>query len=83
MNAHRRLPAIDLQEAFAPVVPAKSIQPFGRDAVCEPVVAAYFLDPDVDLVRRFSHTIVLHWRVWADLVYLLEPGQGDQRHLPS
>ena len=56
VGAHRRLPTIDLQEAFAPMVPAKSTQPFGRDAVCEPVMAANFVDPDVDLVRRFSHT---------------------------
>jgi hypothetical protein len=54
------------------MVPARSIQLFDRATVCEPGVAATFVDPDVDLVCRLSHIIVLHWQVWADLVYLVE-----------
>ena len=83
VGSHHKLPTIDLQEAFASMVPAKSTQSFGRDAVCESIVAANFVDPDVDLVRRLSHIIVLHWQVWAGLVYLVEPGRGNQPHLPS
>ena len=42
-------------------------------AVCEPVAVARSTDPDMELVRRFSHVVVLHWQIWADLVYLVEP----------
>lgn len=73
VNAHCRLPAIELQEALVPPLPATSGHSFGMGAVCEPVAAARSSDPDIDLVRRFSHVMVLHWQVWADLVYLVEP----------
>ena len=35
-------------------------------------------DPDVDLVRRFVHVVVLHWQVWADLVYLAPPQEDEE-----
>ena len=28
------------------------------------------VDPDEDAIRKLTHMIVLHWQVWANLVYL-------------
>jgi hypothetical protein len=83
VNAHCRLPAIELQEALVPALPIAPTHSFGMGAVCEPVMTARPTDPDDDLVRRFSHVIVLHWQVWADLVYLVEPEQDYGLHSPS
>lgn len=73
VNAHCRMPAIELQEALVPTMPIAQTHSFGMGAVCEPVAVARPTDPDIELVRRFSHVVVLHWQVWADLVYLVEP----------
>jgi hypothetical protein len=73
VNAHCKMPAIELQEALVPPMPTVPTHAFGMGAVCEPVAVARSTDPDMDLVRRFSHVVVLHWQVWADLVYLAEP----------
>ena len=73
VNAHCRMPAIELQEALVPPMPAAPSHSFGMGAICEPVAVARPADPDMELIRRFSHVVVLHWRVWADLVYLVEP----------
>jgi hypothetical protein len=67
------MPAIELQEALVPPMPIAQTHSFGMGAVCEPVAVARSTDPDMELVRRFSHVVVLHWQVWADLVYLVEP----------
>jgi len=84
VNAHCRLPAIELQDALVPPLPAaSSTHAFGMGAVCEPVAATRSSDPDIDLVRRFSHVIVLHWQVWADLVYLVEPEPEYGLNSPS
>ena len=73
VNAHSRMPAIELQEALVPPMPIAPTHSFGMGAVCEPVAVARSTDPDMELVRRFSHVVILHWQVWADLVYLVEP----------
>jgi hypothetical protein len=73
VNSHCRMSAIELQEALVPPLQAVPTHSFGMGAVCEPAAAPKSSDPDVELVRRFSHVIVLHWQVWADLVYLVEP----------
>ena len=73
VNAHSRMPAIELQEALVPPMPIAPTHSFGMGAVCEPVAVARSTDPDMELVRRFSHVVVLHWQIWADLVYLVEP----------
>jgi len=73
VNAHCRMPAIELQEALVPSMPFAPIHFFGMGAVCEPVPVARPIDPETELIRRFSHVVVLHWQVWADLVYLVEP----------
>ena len=73
VNAHSRMPAIELQEALVPPMPVAPTHSFGMGAVCEPVAVARSTDPDMELVRRFSHVVILHWQVWADLVYLVEP----------
>jgi hypothetical protein len=83
VNTHCRLPAIELQDALVPLLPAATNHSFGMGAICEPVAAAKSLDPDTDLVHRFSHVIVLHWQVWADLVYLVEPEPEYGLNSPS
>jgi hypothetical protein len=83
VNTHCRLPTIELQDALVPLLPAAPNNCFGVGAICEPIVAARSSDPDIDLVHRFSHVIVLHWQVWADLVYLVEPEPGYGLNSPS
>lgn len=73
INSHCKLTAIELQEALVPQLPSTPTHSLGMGAVCEPVAAAKSSDPDTDLVNRFSHVVVLHWQVWSDLVYLVEP----------
>jgi hypothetical protein len=73
VNAHCKMPAIELQEALLPPIPVAPTHSLGMGAVCEPVAAARFTDPDMDLVRRFSHVVVLHWQVSADQLYLVKP----------
>lgn len=73
VNAHCRLPAIELQEALVPALPSSPTHALGMGAVCEPLGIAKSNDADLDVVRRFSHVVILHWQVWADLVYLVEP----------
>lgn len=73
VNAHCRMSAIDLQEALVSPMPIAPTRSFGMGAVCEPVATARSTDPDMKLIRCFSHVVVLHWQVWADLVYLVEP----------
>lgn len=83
VNTHCRMPAVELQDALVPPLPAAPNHSFGMGAICEPVAAAKSSDPDIDLVRRFSHVIVLHWQVWADLVYLVEPEPEYGLNSPS
>ena len=83
VNTHCRLPATELQDALVPLLPAAPNHAFGMGAICEPVAVTKSPDPDVDLVRRFSHVIVLHWQVWADLVYLAEPEPEYGLNSPS
>jgi hypothetical protein len=83
VNTHCRMPAIELQDALVPPLPAAPNHSFGMGAICEPIAAAKSSDPDIDLVRRFSHVIVLHWQVWADLVYLVEPEPEYGLNSPS
>ena len=73
VNAHCRMSAIDLQEALVSPMPIAPTRSFGMGAVCEPVATARSTDPDIKLIRCFSHVVVLHWQIWADLVYLVEP----------
>lgn len=84
VNTHCRMPAIELQDALVPQLPAAPTNnSFGMGAICEPIAATKSSDPDIDLVRRFSHVIVLHWQVWADLVYLVEPEPEYGLNSPS
>ena len=74
VNTHCRLPAVELQEALVPpLLPPAPSHSFGMGAILEPVGIARSNDPETELVRRFTHVVVLHWQVWADLVYLVEP----------
>lgn len=76
VTSHQRLPALELQEALVPPLPTASTHTLGFGAVCEPASAPRSTDPDADLIRRFTHVVVLHWQVWADLVYLAPPEPG-------
>ena len=83
VNTHCRMPAVELQDALVPQLPAAPNHSFGMGAICEPIAVAKSSDPDIDLVRRFSHVVVLHWQVWADLVYLVEPEPENGLSSPS
>lgn len=83
VNAHCRMPAIELQEAFVPPTPAAPIHFLGMGAVCDPVAVIGPTDPDMEVVRRLSHVVVLHWQVWVNLVYLVEPESEPKYGLRS
>ncbi|KAK3714218.1 Protein SOSEKI 1 [Vermiconidia calcicola] len=71
--------ALDLQNSLlAPLPPAAPQHPMGFGAVLTPQAALpqQPIDPDDDFIRRFTHIIVLHWQVWADLVYMA-PSDDD------
>jgi hypothetical protein len=71
--AHIKFSALDLQDALVPPLQPAITHTVGFGAVLEPAGPAKPTDPDFDIVRRFSHMIVLHWQIWADLVYLAPP----------
>ncbi|KAF2161668.1 hypothetical protein M409DRAFT_69720 [Zasmidium cellare ATCC 36951] len=79
VREHVRLSALDLQDQLVPqVVPQRNSMGFG--AICDPLTFGNDLmstDPDDDIIGRFTHVIALHWQVWADLVYLVEPERED------
>lgn len=77
VDQHIKLSALHLQDRLVPPVPLPPMQWFGFGAVCAPVSAIPQADPDDDAVRRLTHMIVLHWQVWADLVYLAAPDEDD------
>jgi hypothetical protein len=63
--------AVHLQDKLVPAVTLSTqSQPFGFGAVLAPTPVVPPSDPDEELVRRFTHLIVLHWQVWADMAYL-------------
>lgn len=76
---HVRLSALDLQDILVPqVAPQRNSMGFG--AICEPLPSGNDLmaiEPDEDIIGRFTHIIALHWQVWSDLVYLVEPERED------
>jgi hypothetical protein len=70
VDQHIRLPALHLQDRLVPPAPPSSqTNPFGFGAICAPVTAQPNVDPEEEVIRRFTHIIVLHWQVWAELVY--------------
>ena len=71
-----KLTALHLQDRLVPPVSLPP-QPLGFGAVCAPGIALPNIDPDEELVRRFTHIIVLHWQVWADLVYTAAPDDSN------
>ena len=73
---HFRLTALHLQDMLVPPV-ALPVQPFGFGAVCAPSSTMPNADADDDIIRRFTHIIVLHWQIWADLVYALPDYDED------
>ncbi|KAI7313481.1 Tcp11-domain-containing protein [Hortaea werneckii] len=71
VEEHIRLSALDLQNALVTSA-ANQLPPppIGFGAVLAPPEPARNYDPDDDIVRRLTHVICLHWKVWAELVYL-------------
>ena len=70
VKKHSKLGALQLQDALLPPPPPiNHAQPFGFGAVLTPVLPTPSSDPDDEFVRRLTHVIVLHWQIFADLVY--------------
>ena len=70
VDQHIRLPALHLQDRLVPPAPPSSqTNPFGFGAILAPITAQPNVDPEEEVIRRFTHIIVLHWQVWAELVY--------------
>lgn len=61
VRENTRLSALNLQDMLVPSTTKQSLG-FAPPAI----------DVDDDVVRRFAHIIILHWQVWAELVYLAE-----------
>ncbi|KAK3050395.1 Protein SOSEKI 1 [Extremus antarcticus] len=79
-----KVSALRLQDILLPPAPLPAQpQPFGFGAVLAPVPATIQSDPDDDLIRRFTHVIVLHWQVWANLVYTGTPTPQDPDEEPK
>ncbi|QIW97448.1 hypothetical protein AMS68_002966 [Peltaster fructicola] len=73
VHKHKNFSAVELQDSFVPqVTKASSARPNGFGAVLVPALLAVPADQDATLVRRLTHIIVLHWQVWAELLYLNE-----------
>jgi hypothetical protein len=73
-----RSSALTLQDSMVPA-PVASRPTTGFGAVCDPSAALQrpgSNDPDENIVRRLTHILVLHWQVWADILYLL-PSSRD------
>ena len=83
VRQHIKYTALSLQDTLVPssaglpssATRAAATQPHHSNfgAVCAPAPATTRsepVDPDEDLIRRLAHILVLHWQVWADLVYL-------------
>ena len=72
-----RLPALQLQDKFVPPPPIPLRVPAIRMGAIYSPIPVRQTDPDDDIVRRFTHTVVLHWQVWADLVYIPSVDEAD------
>ena len=88
VEQHIRLPAVHLQDRLVPPAPPSSqTNPFGFGAFLALVTAQPNVDVEEDVVRRFTHIIVLHWQVWAELVYTPlvnddDLSESDDAHTP-
>ncbi|KAK6439879.1 Protein SOSEKI 1, partial [Oleoguttula sp. CCFEE 5521] len=86
IDEHYSLSAADLQEALVPPLPLPTppTTGLGYGAIMTPALPLPTpVDADTDLIRRFTHIVVLHWQVWSDLVYLAPQGedlQDDKDH---
>jgi hypothetical protein len=73
-----RSSALTLQDSMVPAASAPR-PATGFGAVCDASAAigrAASQDPDENIIRRITHILVLHWQVWADILYLL-PSDRD------
>jgi hypothetical protein len=73
-----RSSALTLQDSMVPA-PSAPRPATGFGAVCDASAAiqrAASQDPDENIIRRITHILVLHWQVWADILYLL-PSDRD------
>ncbi|OQN96886.1 hypothetical protein B0A48_17440 [Cryoendolithus antarcticus] len=80
IDLHYSLSAADLQEALVPPLPlpTSTTTGLGYGAILTPTPPPQTpVDPDLDLINRFTHIVVLHWQVWSELVYL---APQDEEH---
>lgn len=68
---------VQLQSLMLSAAPPAPAQPFGFGAVLAPPPASRSADPLDDILRRFTHIIVLHWQIWHDLVYTGTPDEDQ------
>ena len=77
VTKHIKYPALRLQDLLVPHsppsiahhLPLSYVAP-GYGAVCDAAMGPTPVVKDEELIRRFTHVVVLHWQVWAELVYL-------------
>lgn len=77
VEAHLSLSLLDLQDALVPAPPSSRTPPRGQGAILKPAAPLRTFDPDMDLVRKLTHVIVLHWHVWGEMVYMAMPEAGE------
>lgn len=83
VDVHCKLSSTELQEALVPQLPSSPTRALGKGAICEPVDRGKSHDFDNEIVRRFSHVVVLHWQVWADRVYLAKANPDRALSFPA
>jgi hypothetical protein len=59
--------------AFSYIMDAKKQKKFDAQKFLAPPTTS--LDPVEEIAKRAAHMAILHWRVWADLVYVPQPQQ--------
>lgn len=84
VTKHIKCPALRLQDLLVPPSPPSITHQLplgyvvpGYGAICDAATAPIYVDPDEELVRRFTHVVVLHWQVWAELVYITPSNDSE------
>jgi hypothetical protein len=71
VEKHVELTPLQLQDKLLPPAAASTSHPGGFGAHMAPPRPEPSADPDDEVVRRFTHMVVLHWQVWKGICYLL------------
>nr|XP_023907931.1 uncharacterized protein LOC112019648 [Quercus suber] len=72
-----RLSIIELQDTLVPAPLSHRPHSRGFGAVLRPVMPPRTYDADMDLVRKLTHVLVLHWHVWGEMVYMAMPEDDE------